>query len=616
MERPERSVRTPIGTPLDAQTSEALRLLRSFLSQAQRVDEMESITARLAASSREPVTIVVVGEVSRGKSTLVNALVGDGEVSPVGHGETTGAFLNLRPPTDDLPAGSARIEFADGSRRPIDPGDLANWVCVDGRQLAAAGSNPPLGADVAVVSRYLPELVITDTPGTGGLNEQHARLAIARAQRAGILLMVTDADGVMTRHAAEFLAHCARYVESVVVVVNKIDTKTERQWSTVVAENRRVIAEVDPRLAEVPVVAVSAQTALDAQARGDSPVAERILAASRLEHLLAAVRIPLERVDRLPALNALRLGRTGVQQIIASLGRDLLAASGTPEAIAALEARRRERDDLQRSFDEARWDWDERIDDIRRSCDELVRSAVRGFSDAWTDRILAAPIGRKAAAQELVVQMISEVGVLDDDLRRTLLARCTDLVVERFAAAAIEPSVALIAALGAESRVDYSARSTADALDGRIVSQVTSGARAVLLGLPAIVGGGPLALVGGLGMGVALAGLAVGMRSTAAEANRRSVQAQVARAAGELREHLGDTTQRLLSALRFRAKREFDEALRLAIREATEQAEAARRAGQSSLEERRDRQKSIQHQIDTGERLIAVLDAELARLSH
>src|ERR1700752_4397563 len=62
-------------------------------------------------------TLVVIGEVKRGKSSLVNALLAHPGVSPVDVEIATSAFLRFVPATDANVAGSTTLLFAGGRRQ-------------------------------------------------------------------------------------------------------------------------------------------------------------------------------------------------------------------------------------------------------------------------------------------------------------------------------------------------------------------------------------------------------------------------------------------------------------------------------------------------------------------
>ena len=69
----------------------------------------------LATAENQVNTVILVGEVGRGKSSLANALVGRRGVSPAGADFTTVIPVALTLPTEDLAAGQAALMSADGA---------------------------------------------------------------------------------------------------------------------------------------------------------------------------------------------------------------------------------------------------------------------------------------------------------------------------------------------------------------------------------------------------------------------------------------------------------------------------------------------------------------------
>ncbi len=184
--------------------------------------QREDLAARLEVArgtlSDPGIHIVVAGEFKKGKSSLVNALLG-ASVCPVDddaatalptyirHGESVEAALihsgepaSYEPiPFDQVRAYAVREE-ADGSPQQLD-GVLVRLP----RSMLAGG------------------LVIVDTPGVGGLGSAHARASLAAISMADAVIFVTDASQELTRAELDFLAQARRLCDSVVCAITKTD---------------------------------------------------------------------------------------------------------------------------------------------------------------------------------------------------------------------------------------------------------------------------------------------------------------------------------------------------------------------------------------------------------
>src|SRR5687767_2982675 len=99
---------------LTAAQADAIRGARLLLRQHDRADLGEVIAARMRLP--ETPLAVVVGEAKRGKSSLVNALLGRRDLAPVGTDVTTAAFVQFRCGAE---ADRAVAVLADGTQREL-----------------------------------------------------------------------------------------------------------------------------------------------------------------------------------------------------------------------------------------------------------------------------------------------------------------------------------------------------------------------------------------------------------------------------------------------------------------------------------------------------------------
>ena len=124
-------------------------------------------------------SVVVVGESKRGKSSLVNALLGRPGLSPVGNQVVTSAYLVFRQGESEqalVPVGPA------GEPTPMPLAELGRWAC---------GAAPQAGVtriDVTVTAPILDGLILVDTPGVGGLVAGHAAITLRALEDATALV--------------------------------------------------------------------------------------------------------------------------------------------------------------------------------------------------------------------------------------------------------------------------------------------------------------------------------------------------------------------------------------------------------------------------------------------
>src|SRR5438128_10614249 len=82
---------------------------------------------RLPKLDEERYSVVVLGEFNHGKSTFINALLGEA-VLPAGITPTTAVLAHIT----HGPRASATLVMESGERRGVDPKALGEWLTVEG----------------------------------------------------------------------------------------------------------------------------------------------------------------------------------------------------------------------------------------------------------------------------------------------------------------------------------------------------------------------------------------------------------------------------------------------------------------------------------------------------
>jgi hypothetical protein len=210
----------------------------------------EDLAARLQAARRtltDPgIHVVVAGEFKKGKSSLVNALLG-AAVCPVDDDAATAlptyvrygeqveaALLHPGDPPRQEPVPIDRIREHVVAEGEFDPApELAGVVVRLPRTMLAGG------------------LVVVDTPGVGGIASAHARASLAAISMADAVVFVTDASQELTGAELDFLTQARKLCADVVCVVTKTDFYPA--WRTVRDLDQRHLAA----LGDVPLLTVS-----------------------------------------------------------------------------------------------------------------------------------------------------------------------------------------------------------------------------------------------------------------------------------------------------------------------------------------------------------------------
>ncbi|QCE06434.1 thiamine-phosphate pyrophosphorylase [Vigna unguiculata] len=145
----------------------------------------------------EPFLLVIVGEFNSGKSTVINALLGERYLKE-GVVPTTNEITFLR--YNDLDIEQQRCE-----RHPD-----GQYICY-------------------LPAPILKEMTIVDTPGTNVILQRQQRLTEEFVPRADLLLFVISADRPLTGSEIDFLRYSQQWKKKAVFVLNKADIYQNNQ---------------------------------------------------------------------------------------------------------------------------------------------------------------------------------------------------------------------------------------------------------------------------------------------------------------------------------------------------------------------------------------------------
>jgi small GTP-binding protein len=215
--------------------------------------------------------LVIAGEFNSGKSSFINALLGE-RVLPEGVTPTTDRINILR-------HGETISEHL--------------------REAYLLERTHP--------AEVLREINIVDTPGTNAIIRRHEELTRDFVPRSDLVLFVTSADRPFTESERAFLEQIREWGKKIVFIVNKIDILTREdereQVIRYVGENAATLLGERPQI-----FAVSARSALDAREGGvDNPERWNESGLGSVEDYLLNTLDQEERV-RLKLLNPLNVG--------------------------------------------------------------------------------------------------------------------------------------------------------------------------------------------------------------------------------------------------------------------------------------------------------------------
>jgi GTPase Era involved in 16S rRNA processing len=336
-----------------------LQAIANDLNCDANVDFLRSMKSKL---SEEGFNIVVLGGFKRGKSTLINAMVGSG-ILPTGVVPLTSVITKLRYGTKT----EAEIAFNDGKRMIVDVTSLNQYVTEKG--------NPGNTKNVAEVDLHVNSsllgngAVIVDTPGVGSSYERNTLVTYDFLAQVDAALFVFGVDPPISQMELEFLDDIKGNSNVIFLIQNKIDMLDKRESEEALNFSRSVLIESlkDPDLRVFP---ISAKLALEAKEDGDD------------EKLIRSRYVELER----EVMNFLATGKgqailANARMRLVKIASDLFTAVGIEHGILCRPVREMNEkiDWLQREIQTAR----RRLDEM----DSLVDSRVSRIINQLTQRL-------------------------------------------------------------------------------------------------------------------------------------------------------------------------------------------------------------------------------------
>ena len=306
---------------------------------------MERIARLLDRLEEGRFQLAVVGQFKRGKSTLLNALLGV-PVLPTGVVPLTAIPTFI---THDT-AYRIEVRFTAGGSERISLPDADALRAQLARYVTETG-NPHNVQGVARVEVFLPSplladgLVLIDTPGIGSAERHNSAAALAALPDCDAALIVLSPDPPITDAEITYLSQVAKHAAQIVPVLNKVDLVGDEDRATIQTYSAGVLSGMGITEPILPVAAGAAEP------RGIADLARRVrsLGTARCRLLGEAVALKLAgelrelAFQNKVALAALKLPVETLDDKIAEIAQAneaILAEHGHAADITAGEAQR------------------------------------------------------------------------------------------------------------------------------------------------------------------------------------------------------------------------------------------------------------------------------------
>jgi GTP-binding protein EngB required for normal cell division len=387
------------------------RLSRPYTGDSETV-----VTDLLARLAEDRFQLAVVGQFARGKSTLINAILGR-PLLPVGALPVTSVVTSLRHGAIER-AWIEREEQHFPDEIPLS--ELPQFITEPGNP---GNRKRVLSAAIEVPASFLRRgLRFIDTPGVGSAHTRNTETTLAFLPEADAVVFVTAADAPLSEFELGFLDVVRAHVRKFFFVLNKVDQLDPAARAEMTAFVQRMLAErlgsLQPR-----VFPLSSSHALAARTRSDPallaasglPALEDALAqflGEEHEHVLlvAVLDRALKALDRARFMVDLRRHAADRTEVRADLAQRLA------KRLDALEAERRAA--VQSLEDHARHWHDAVLAPALATMQAAARSALNDDVQAEARRWDLAESGRRWLDDRLAELRARAIDEHADGVRR------------------------------------------------------------------------------------------------------------------------------------------------------------------------------------------------------
>ena len=255
------------------QVLELLLSAKDYYFKEERNDKVEVFDKLYNDLLNGEFSIVVVGEFSAGKSTLLNALMGK-RILPSFSNETTATVNFLRHSEKAKNGEAGRVYYNNGDEESLQDATLATiekYVSTKGDDVAKKIEHLDLYLD----SEFLQDgVTLVDSPGLNGVADGHREITETQILKSHASIFLFNSDHPGSKTDFEFLHDLQSRVKTIIFVLNKIDEIKADEGETpetVIETLKRTYKEKFPEESTVPEIwPVAAYPAL--VARNDSPL--------------------------------------------------------------------------------------------------------------------------------------------------------------------------------------------------------------------------------------------------------------------------------------------------------------------------------------------------------
>lgn len=212
--------------------------IESLYASQHKESDIETMKKLLQKASVNEVSVLICGEFKRGKSSFINAFLGE-EICPTDPGIATSVV--------------SIIKYGPSRKVTRLYGDVKNLksevVSFDDIEKYAKGSSMEVDNTIMLIIELPSEklkngLVLMDTPGVGGLDPRHLFLTLYVMPKADVTFFVVDAGEPLSSTELEFYKDkILQYAPTAKIILNKSDLKSKEELSQLLVDTRKKITD-------------------------------------------------------------------------------------------------------------------------------------------------------------------------------------------------------------------------------------------------------------------------------------------------------------------------------------------------------------------------------------
>ncbi|ADQ05463.1 Dynamin family protein [Caldicellulosiruptor owensensis OL] len=278
--------------------------IKKYTSRVKEIsDKIDSESIKKLAKSieekieKDAFYLVVLGQFKRGKSTLINYMLGT-DLLPTGVLPLTSTITKIY----YSPEVKVDVIFKNGMKKEILSQDLYLYCTEKGNPENQKGVDTiEIGYPFDFLNK---DVVIVDTPGIGSVYQHNTDVTYEFVDRADAVIFVLSVDPPITEVEKKFLQRISESVDKIFFVINKCDLTGKNELEEIIRFTINVIKDITKK-ASINIFPVSAKMALEGRLSNSKDILKKSDIKVFEEHLRKFLQEEKEKVQILSNLKSL-----------------------------------------------------------------------------------------------------------------------------------------------------------------------------------------------------------------------------------------------------------------------------------------------------------------------